>query len=177
MAMKDLRRVLFCLGMILLFGPMAFAASTPGVRLAPACGLDNVKFSVHLNDNPPQAAPPQPGKALVYFIQDGNWDGYSNPTTRIALDGNWVGANHGVSYFSTTLDPGEHHACALTQSSLLQGQQLELAHFTAEAGRTYYFRMRLIGVRSAVVLDFEPVDSDQGAYMAATFPLSESKPK
>jgi hypothetical protein len=179
MAMKDWGRVSLRLAMIVLFfvfAHAAFAAASKGVREAPACGLDNVSYSVHLNDNSAPDAPSQPGKALVYFIQDGGTGSIDYPTTRMALDGNWVGANHGDSYFAVGVDPGEHHVCATLQTSLM-GQRVELAHFSAEAGKAYYFRTRLILSSSVELLEFAPIDSDQGSYLAGIFPLSESKPK
>jgi hypothetical protein len=144
---------------------------------ASACGPDSISLSVHLHKNPPPPAPLQPGKALVYFIHESGTPvelGY--PTTLIGMDGAWAGANHGDSYFFINVDPGEHHVCAALQSSFVN-QRVELAHFTAEAGTAYYFRTRLILSRSVELLELEPVDSDQGKYLAATFPLSESKPK
>ena len=50
---------------------------------------------------------------------------------KLAVDGAWVGANHGNSYFSVSVEPGEHHVCVTLQSSLV-AQRVELAHFTAE---------------------------------------------
>jgi hypothetical protein len=141
-----------------------------------ACGPDNVSFRVHLNKNPPSNAHPESGKALVYFIHDGGENSLTYPTTRVALDGNWAGANHGRSYFPVEVNPGEHHACAMVQSSLV-GPNLELAHFTADAGKTYYYRTRLILSGQVQLLEFEPLDSDQGKYLTTTLPLSESKPK
>jgi len=54
-------------------------------------------------------------------------------------------------------------------------QRVELAHFTAEAGKTYYFRTRLVLSRSVELLDLEPIDHDQGVYLAATSSLSVSR--
>src|ERR1019366_1867895 len=57
-------------------------------------------------------------KALVYVIQDiGSINCIGGCiTTKIALDGAWVGANHHNSYFSFAVDPGERHLCANWQS-------------------------------------------------------------
>jgi hypothetical protein len=64
----------------------------------------------------------------------------------------------------------------MLQSSLL-AQRVELAHFTAEEGKTYYYRTRIVMSRSVELLELEPIDSDQGKYLVALFPLSVSSPK
>jgi len=53
----------------------------------------------------------------------------------MAMDGAWVRANHGNSYFALSVEPGEHHVCVTLQSSLV-AQRVELAHFTAEAEKS-----------------------------------------
>jgi len=88
----------------------------------------------------------------------------------------WVGANHGNSYFSVSVEPGEHHVCATLQSSLV-AQRVELTHFTADAGKIYYYRMRLIMSRAMELLELDPIDSDQGKYLIGSLPLSVSTPK
>jgi Protein of unknown function (DUF2846) len=160
----------------LLLAASALAQSLP-VPSTAACGADNVSFKVKLDDTQHMLVQPDPGKARVYFIQDAGTPftlGY--PTMKLALDGAWVGANHGNSYFSVSVDPGEHHVCVMLQS-LLALQRIELAHFTAEAGRIYYYRTRLVMSRSMELLELEPIDSDQGRYLVTTFPLSVSSPK
>ncbi len=95
---------------------------------------------------------------------------------KLAMDGAWVGANHGNSYFSVSVEPGEHHVCVTLQSSFV-AQRVELAHFTAEAGKTYYYRSELVTSRSVELLELDPIDSDQGKYLIDSFPLSVSTPK
>lgn len=151
-------------------------ASGQNLPYAPACGPAKLRYRVKVNDNPGPNAPPRPGKALIYFIQDENTDGLIDHTTRIALDGKWIGANKGTSYFSVSVDPGVHHVCASTET-MQQGQPIELAHFTAEAGQTYYYRTKLILTRYVSSFDLAPLDGDEGSYLADFFPLSESKPK
>jgi hypothetical protein len=50
---------------------------------------------------------------------------------------------------------------------------VELGHFTAEAGKVYYFRTQIIWGRDAEYLSVEPVDSDEGAYLIGLFPLAK----
>ena len=85
-----------------------------------------------------------------------------------------MGANRLNSYFSVSVDPGEHHVCVMLQSTLL-AQRVELAHFTAEAGRTYYYRTRIVMSREMELLELDPLDSDQGRYLVALFPLERFK--
>jgi hypothetical protein len=66
--------------------------------------------------------------------------------------------------------------CVTLQSSLV-AQRVELAHFTAEAEKVYYYRTQLVTSRSVELLELEPIDSDQGKYLIGTFPLSVSQPK
>lgn len=161
---------------IMLFAASAFA-QTPPVASTAACGHENVSFKVKLEESPHTLAQPDPGKARVYFFHDAGTNitlGY--PTVKLAIDGAWVGANHGNSYFSVSVEPGEHHVCVTLQSSLV-AQRLELAHFTAEAEKVYYYRTQLVMSRSVELLELDPIDSDQGRYMIAFFPLSVSTAK
>jgi hypothetical protein len=54
---------------------------------------------------------------------------------------------------------------------------VELAHFTAEADRVYYFRTRLVMSRTVELLELDPIDSDQGKYLVVSSTLSVSTPK
>jgi hypothetical protein len=54
---------------------------------------------------------------------------------------------------------------------------VELAHFTAEAGKVYYYRTRLVMSKEVELLELDSIDSDQGQYLVASFPLSVSTPK
>jgi|SRR5271155_1622370 len=160
----------------LLLAVSAFARDFPVASTA-ACGHGNISFKVKQDESPHTLAQPDPGKALVYFFQDAGTNitiGY--PTVKLAVDGAWVGANHGNSYFSVSVEPGEHHVCVMLQSSLV-AQRVELAHFTAEADKVYYYRTRLLLSRGVDMLELDAIDSDQGRYLIAYFPLSVSSPK
>ena len=160
----------------MLLAASAFAQAPPTPSTA-ACGRDDVSFKVKLDDSQHTLTQPDPGKARVYFPQDAGTNmtlGY--PTVKLALDGAWVGANHGNSYFSVSIQTGEHHVCVMLQSSLV-AQRVELAHFTAEADKVYYYRTRIVMSRSMELLELEPIDSDQGRYLIASFPLSVSSHK
>jgi hypothetical protein len=130
------------------------------------------------------AAKAEPGKALVYFIEDdSNFGSFPKPTTRMGVDGKWVGATHGNSYMAFSVDPGEHHVCASWQFGVIlgKGKMASAAHFTAEPGGVYYFEVTntfLRGENSAITdMRLKPLDSDEGQLLANKYAASVSKPK
>jgi len=64
------------------------------------------------NDKQRPGAPPEAGKALVYIFEDM----VHGPTMRVGLDGAWIGANKGKSYFFFSVHPGDHQVCTNWQS-------------------------------------------------------------
>jgi hypothetical protein len=134
----------FVLLLLVCAAPVIAQDQSADLRAAAGCGPAATEFSVKVDKNQHVVAQPQPGKALVYVIAQENPDDSYNVgdvTTRVGLDGTWVGANYGESYLSFPLTPGEHRVCIDWQSSLASRQQLSRAtEFTAEAGKTYYFR-------------------------------------
>jgi Protein of unknown function (DUF2846) len=160
------------------FAASALAQDAP-VVIPPACGPQNVVFKASVGDLNRAVAAPEPGKALVYFIQDAGPNGdHQHYTLKIGLDGAWVGAYKNNSYFQLSVEPGEHHICANIQSDSYLGSVMELAHFTAEPGTTYFFRTRfLAGIPEGEVpyLHLEQTDSDEGTYLVAAYPPSQWK--
>ena len=117
---------------------------------------------------------PEPGKARVYFIQEKGADAFGDDPGRIGRD--MGGRNKSSPDFAVSVEPGEHHVCANVHS--FRGHPVGLVHFTAEAGRVYYFDARIVyGEEAAVNLFFRAVDSDQAKYLIASLPLSASNPK
>jgi Protein of unknown function (DUF2846) len=148
-----------------------------------ACGPKSTSFTVTQDDATHPAAQPAAGQALVYFIKDdGPLGDNQHYTLRIGLDGGWVGAYKQNSYFTLSVQPGEHHVCASVQSNTSTGLILSLAHFSAEPGQTYYFRTRFIaGINTlypaAPHLDITQPDSDEAKYLLASYPLSVFRAK
>lgn len=160
----------------LLLSASAFAQTPPSIPTA-ACGPGTVSFKVNLDASQHTLVEPEPGKARVCFIHDAGTDstlGY--PNVKVAVDGAWVGAIHGNSYFSVPVDVGEHHICVTLQTTHFW-QRVELAHFTAAPDTVYYYRTRLVLSRAIDLLELAPIDSDQAKYLVASFPLSTSTPK
>ena len=144
-----------------------------------ACGGKDIQFEVKKDGSQHALAQPEPGKARVYFVQDFGQTqcfGSCGVIVKIGLNGGWVGANQDNSYFSVSVDPGEHHVCATPQAWNVK-RLVGLAHFTAEAGKTYYFRTRLIGGQNQQLIDLMPIDSDEAAYLITFYPLSVSHAK
>jgi hypothetical protein len=146
-----------------------------------------VKFDVKNDKSQHTLGQPEPGKTLVYVIQDIGPATHCLGmcvTTKVALDGAWVGANHHNSYFSFAVDPGERHLCAKLQAAfepdtrpVVLAHFTALVHFTAEAGKVYYFRTRDLFASNGDLFDFDPIDSDQGKLFVASIPMSVSHPK
>lgn len=106
--------------------------------LPDSCGDPNIKFDVSTKKNQPPPAPPEAGKAQVVFIETGH------ATARYGMDGAWMGANDGNSYFAVSVAPGEHHLCMSFEIGALAGNKIKeesvrMLTFTAEAGKVYYF--------------------------------------
>lgn len=160
----------------LLLAASALAQQKPAALQA-ACGPKKASFDVQLDKSQHLQAQPETGKARVYFIQNLgplNFIGVIN----VGLDGAWVGANKNNSYFSVSVMPGEHHVCEKVKSHIfVYGQLVELSNFTAQAGGIYYFRARLVEGENSPFLFLDPVGSDEGKYLIATYPLSVSHPK
>ncbi len=149
---------------------------------APGCGLSNEKFDVRTDKGQHPAAQLEPGKALIYVIQDDtHFESHPRPTTRIGVDGNWIGATHSNSYLFSSVEPGERHLCASWQGFVGIGVGLKVAalHFTAEAGKSYYFRVKnkWLSEHGQGDIEFEPLDSDEGQLLASKFSVATSRLK
>lgn len=163
---------------VLLFVVSAVAQNSSAATPA-ACGSMNVSYDVKLDNSQHTLAHPEPGKARVYFIQDKGKESLGiggTVVTLIGVDGAWVGANRNNSNFFISVEAGEHHLC-VDPKSMMAGRSVELAHFTAEAGKVYYFRTRTIATRYGEYLFIEEADSDEAESLIAASPLSISHPK
>jgi hypothetical protein len=160
-------------------------AQNPAAKAAAEdiCGPKTIKFDVK-NGAADPAPQIQRGKALVYVIEDiGGCPGCSqtftdNALTRIGMDGAWIGANQGNSYFFLAVDPGEHHLCVNWQSRIeVRSRAFAMANFTAQAGAVYYFLERIFPGNADFYFDLDSVNSDEGKYLVASYSFSVSHPK
>jgi Protein of unknown function (DUF2846) len=111
-------------------------------RTAAGCGPSGAMFNVQTTDLKHPVGQIEDGKALVYFFVDF----VTAPTMRVGVDGNWVGANNGKSYFFFPVDPREHNVCTEWQSGTFKKSSErvgEAMRLTTEAGKTYYLRLKL----------------------------------
>ena len=131
---------------------LASAGQVWANTLPQACGDDKVKFDVTTEESQAAPAAPAEGKAQIIFIETENERVTlaGDATIRFGMDGAWVGANNGNSYFALTVDPGVHHLCASWQSSLGA------------------FKKNI---------DLTPLNEDEGKYRLTISKLSTSKPK
>ena len=171
--------------MIFLFASGIFAQSAPPATasaVAPGCGPATENFEVKSSGSSHPVIQPEAGKALVYFLQDDHdYTNHPRPSTKWGVDGQWVGATQSNSYFYFSLDPGEHHLCATWQTAaiLTGGHLAAAAHFTAEAGQVYYFKVTDIyrPVANDTAIKLGPVDGDEAQLLMNKFGFSTSQPK
>ena len=168
---------------------LGFAGVGAGSGCGGACGgwvrgPDKVQFDVTTDkkQHPEAKAKAEAGKAAVYVFEDERREPnelFGLVTTRIGVDGQWVGANHGKSYFFFSVDPGSHDLCANWQSSFkMYSKLVSAASLTAEAGKVYYFRAVVEErTHTPTAVRIEAVDPAEGQLLVAGSALSSSHPK
>ena len=172
-------------GLLLLFASLVLAAQARATVLPDACGDDKIKFDVTAEKGKPAPVAPPEGKAQIVFIENENHmiGTFMYATIRFGLDGAWAGANYNNSYFAVNVEPGEHHLCASWQSSLgMIKKYIDVASFTAEAGKVYYYAANVKVTPTGDDtnnLDFNlvPLNDDEGRYRVKAWKLASSKPK
>ena len=158
------------------------AQDQAAARAAAGCGPKQVQFDVTTDKKQHPEAKAETGKAVVYVFEEEKRDPnqvFGLVTTRIGVDGQWVGANHGKSYFFFSVDPGNHDLCANWQSSLKMYSKLaSAASLTAEAGNVYYFRA-VVEERTQTPpgVRLEAVDPAEGQLLRAASAVSSSHPR
>jgi hypothetical protein len=167
----------------LLIVPVFAQNQAAAARAAAGCGPDKVQFDVETDKHQHSGSQPESGKALIYVFENQKRDRDALPilnvTTRIGLDGQWVGANHGKSYFFFSADPGNHDLCTSWQSSLTVYSKLaSAASLTTEAGKVYYFQTT-VDQRDHHQPDvrIEPVDPAEAKLLLAASSRSTSHSK
>jgi Protein of unknown function (DUF2846) len=171
---------------LILSAPFITHAQAVDDHTAGGCGPSKSGFDVKTNDKqrPLPAAPPD-GKALVYVVQT-VWEqpglviGSQKATTRVGIDGAWVGANHGNSYFYFSIDPGPHSICTDWQSTFYERSGLaSAADLNAQAGTVYYFRVKVrdSSQQRPGEVKIEPVDHSEWNLLYGSSSYSVSHPK
>jgi hypothetical protein len=169
---------------ILIAASACAQAPAPAPPAQRACGPWNAKFQIDIDDSHAPAPNVEPGKALIFVVEDQLYMGAKDVTVRVGVDGAWVGATLGDSYLFFTVEPGEHHLCVDINPGILEpGYTTSLFGLTAEAGKVYYFRARTMGGRESLAsyhtisIDLDRLNSDEGEFLVASSPLSVSKAK
>jgi len=154
---------------------LACAGQVWATTLPDSCGDDKVKFDVKTEEGQPAPAGPAEGRAQIVFIENENQmiGPFMHATVRFGMDGAWVGANYGNSYFALTVDPGVHHLCAFWER-----KNVEVTSFTAEPGRVYYFAAHVtVESRYTITFGLSQLNEDEGKYRVKESKLSTSRPK
>jgi len=180
------------LTMMLLVLPALAQDPSAIARATAACGPPDQYFEVKIDKSNHPLGQPESGKALVYIIQADEsgatnfWGHSTSVITRLGLDGAWIGANKGRSYFFFNVAPGDRHLCADYPSDTdeIQYALVSVTRFTAAPGKIYYFRVRLTGNGCGssthpsscrpTQLDIETVDEDKGQFLVASSRFSRS---
>jgi hypothetical protein len=177
--------------LVLLILSLSISSSirTRAATLPDACGSDKVKFDITLQKNPPAPSAPDPGKGQIIFIEASKKPpamgcmGNCNNFTRYGVDGAWVGATKDNSDFTLSLDPGEHHLCAVL------GKDVDAEALTVEAGKIYYFQVsyNAEGTQYGTAgkpnyqikknVDFSLLKEDEGKYRVKVSDLSTAIPR
>lgn len=133
-----------------------------------ACGPRTVQFKITADKSGHPAPIPGNGKALIYVVQK------DSATTRVGADGKWIGAARRGTYFFASIDPGEHHLCAIGRIGLWT--YVSLRELEAKPGETYYF---VAGGGELLADEFtlNQVDADEGRHLVAFAHLSAFHPK
>jgi hypothetical protein len=119
---------------------LSFAAQAAASTWPDACGNDSTQFKVKTVKKQVPPTGPDAGKALIIFSESVSGEFATGPVVRFGVDGSWVGADKGASYFAVSVAPGEHHLCAVRQS----GAKSDKSSFgevtlNVEAGKLYFY--------------------------------------
>jgi hypothetical protein len=172
-------------GALLLTVAFAFANRSSAATLPDACGEDKTTFEVKTQKDQPPPLAPAARSAQIIFVERFENQGFCigrEVTARVGVDGKWVGANHGSSYFAYTVPPGEHHLCVNWQSAQrLLKQKVGLASLKAEPGKVYYYAIDVgIGQHEAAMeyhFDLAVLNEDEGKYLVTISTLAAATPK
>lgn len=152
--------------------PLLAQDPPPAASARGGCGPSEAYFDVKTDRKQHPVASADTGKALVYVFEDIE----RGPTMRIGLDGSWIGANKGKSYFFFSVDPGEHQVCSNWQSGTFKETAKRIGSamtLKAEAGKVYYLRAQVYE-RSEQDrnVKLEPVERAEGQFLISASSFS-----
>jgi hypothetical protein len=176
-----------CLVVFLVAMPALAQDQAAAARTAAGCGADNVSFDVKVDKKQHPAPVAEAGKARLYVFEELKTDDTAiligGVTTKVGLDGNWLGGNKDGGYVFFSVNPGDHRVCAAWQSSIEGLARLaSAASFTAQPGDVFYFRIKVRafsprGGRGDYDLNLEPVDPAEAQLLIANLAPASSHPK
>jgi hypothetical protein len=156
-----------CVGLVLsAFVYLTYSAQCLAAPLPSSCGDANAALNVSTHKGHPDATVLAPGAARVVFVEQA--DKNTLPvTTRVGLDGKWIGGDKGNSYFESMIQPGEHHVCTDWQlAHRYIKDQPAFDEFTAEAGKTYYFLVRVTWTANVSPVQVTRYDGDMALVLS-----------
>jgi hypothetical protein len=95
---------------------------------------EDVKMAVRTDKKQHPAPEAPPGKAVIYFVRT-QWFA-QKIQSKVAIDGQWIGANRAHNYFFHVVDPGNHFIVSRADNT----ETLEL---DCRAGATYFVEQRV----------------------------------
>jgi len=172
-----IRTILAAIVLAIFAFPVLAQDPPPAPSMRGGCGPSEAYFDVKTDRKQHPVAPTDSGKALVYIFEDIE----RGPTMRVGLDGAWVGANKGKSYFFFSVDPGEHQVCTNWQSGIFKETSKRIGSamtLKAEAGKTYYLRTQVYE-RSEQDrnVKLEPVEAPEGRFLISASSFSTFRAK
>jgi hypothetical protein len=167
-------------GALFLCVSLALAVEARATVLPDSCGDDKVRFSVSTEASQYAPAVPDSGKAQIIFVENSDRPLLGNRTVRVGVDGAWVGANRGNSYFALTVEPGVHHICASWQAAKRAFvRTIDAVSITTEPGGVYYVAAQFnsSGYKDANMnLALSQLNEDQGRYRVKAWKLATATP-
>jgi hypothetical protein len=167
-----MRTILAAIVLAVFASPVLAQDGPPTASTRGGCGPVDAYFDVKTNKKQHPVAPTESGKAVVYVFEDIEL----GPTMKVGLDGAWVGANKGKSYFFFSVDPGDHQVCTNWQSGTFKKTAMRIGSATtikAEAGKVYYLRAQVYERN----VKLEPVEAAEGQFLISASRFSTSHPK
>ena len=151
------------------------------LRAAAGCGPAKTQFNVKTDKKHDTVEQVEPGKARVFvfeeYVSDPNYRTIGHVTTRVGVDGDWVGANHESSYIFFSVEPGDHRLCSDVQSMFVKNLSAA-ADLNAEAGKTYYYRVLVKDTANEQLqMRMRAVDNAEGALLMSKYARSSSQAK
>jgi hypothetical protein len=167
-----MRKVLTLL--VLLATPLLAFGQDEAARRSAGCGPNEIQFDVKQDKKQHPKGVLEPGKALVYILDNRGGVGVGIPPARVGVDGTWVGANFKASYFYFAVAPGTHNLCTSGKGAFesVTNASLVATTFTAEAGQIYFFAVGYFPETQMQTLEVREIAPAEGELQIGKLPFS-----